>query len=124
MSTANAVVTVRRTEPEIIEQLTWADPPLRAEGARISYRPAPGNRGTEIRVSYQASTPGGRFGEKVAALVGGDPQRRLDDALRRFKQLLETGEVVRSEADPDGTDATQQRHQPAAEPVGDDSTGE
>ena len=40
-------------------------------------------------------------------MVGADPQRQLDDALRRFKQI-ETGEIIRSEASPDGTDAKQQ----------------
>lgn len=128
MSTASAVVTVRRTEPEIVEQLRWAEPPLHDEGTTISYRPAPGDRGTEIRVTVRTSTPGGRLGEKVAAVVGSDPQRRLDDALRRFKQLLETGEVLRSDADPQGIDARQQRHQHAAAPGGaenaDDTAGD
>jgi hypothetical protein len=57
------------------------------------------------------------LGQKVAAAVGTDPQRQLDDALRRFKQVLETGEVIRSEGSPEGTDAKQQRKQRPAEPV-------
>ena len=48
-------------------------------------------------------------------MVGTDPQRRLDDALRRFKQILETGEVVRSDGSPEGTDATAAT-QPAGRP--------
>jgi hypothetical protein len=63
------------------------------------------------------TAPGGGLGQKVAAAVGTDPQRQLDDALRRFKQVLETGEVIRSEGSPEGTDAKQQRKQRPAEPV-------
>jgi len=46
-----------------------------------------------------------------------DAQRDLDDALSRFKQLLETGEIARSEGSPDGSDATSQRDQRPAEPL-------
>jgi hypothetical protein len=49
--------------------------------------------------------------------MGVDAQRKLDDALRRFKQLLETGEVARSDASPDGTDAPSQRNQRPAAPA-------
>jgi uncharacterized membrane protein len=56
------------------------------------------------------------LGQKVAAVMGVDAQQELDDALRRFKQLLETGEIARSEGSPEGTDATSQRHQRPAQP--------
>jgi hypothetical protein len=57
------------------------------------------------------------FGQKLAAVIGTDPQRRLDDALRRLKQTVETGEVVRSDGSPGGTDAKQQRMQEPAQPA-------
>jgi hypothetical protein len=53
----------------------------------------------------------------VAAVLGVDPQRQLDDALRRFKQLVETGEVVLSDGSPHGTDAADQRRQQPAQPA-------
>ena len=114
---AAAAVTINRPEQEITSQLSEADPLLSADNVRISYGPAPGDRGTEVRVVLEKSVPGGALGEKVAAVVGTDPQRQLDDALRRFKQLVETGEVIRSEGSPGGTDAKQQRSQRPAEPV-------
>jgi hypothetical protein len=60
------------------------------------------------------------LGQKVAAVMGVDPQRELDDALRRFKQLLEAGEVARSEGSPAGTDAPSQRTQRPAQLSGTD----
>jgi uncharacterized membrane protein len=114
---ASSAITINRSEEEITSRLREAEPPLTDEAAKISYGPAPGDRGTEVRVRLDKSAPGGAVGQKVAAVIGSDPQRQLDDALRRFKQLLETGEVVRSDASPAGTDARQQRNQRPAEPV-------
>jgi uncharacterized membrane protein len=114
---ASSAVTINRSEQEITSRVSEADPLLTGEDARISYDPAPGNRGTEVRVVLETSVPGGAIGQKVAAVVGADPQRQLDDALRRFKQIVETGEIIRSEASPAGTDAKQQRSQRSAQPL-------
>jgi uncharacterized membrane protein len=114
MSVSSAI-TINRSQAEIAAQLAQADPPLSDEDAQISYTAAPGGRGTEVRVLLPNS-PGG-LGQKVAAVMGVDAQRKLDDALRRFKQLLETGEVARSDASPDGTDAPSQRNQRPAAPA-------
>jgi uncharacterized membrane protein len=95
---------------------------LTDEEPEISYAPAPGDRGTEVRVSLGKSAGGGVLGRAAAAVVGADPQRQLDDALRRFKQLVEAGEVIRSEGSPGGTDAKQQRKQRPAEPMAADKS--
>ena len=116
---ASSAVTINRSEQEITSQLSQADP-LLTHDVRITYGPAPGDRGTEVRVVLEQSVPGGALGQKVAAVVGADPQRQLDDAVRRFKQLVETGEVIRSEASPGGTDAKQQRSQRPAQPLATD----
>ena len=115
--TASSATTINRSQEEIMARLPEAEPPLSDDLAQISYAPAPGNRGTEVRVILDKSAPGGGLGQKVPAACGTDPQRQLDDALRRFKQLLEAGEVIRSEGSPEGTDAKQQRKQRPAEPV-------
>jgi uncharacterized membrane protein len=115
--TASSATTINRPQEEIMARLPEAEPPLSDDSAQISYALAPGNRGTEVRVILDKSAPGGGLGQKVAAAFGTDPQRQLDDALRRFKQLLEAGEVIRSEGSPEGTDAKQQRKQRPAEPV-------
>lgn len=118
---ASSAITINRSEGEIASQLGQADPPLSGDEVEVRYTPAPGGRGTEVRVRLDRAVPGGTVGEKVAAIVGTDPQRELDDALRRFKQLVETGEVVRSDGSPDGTDAQQQRSQRPAAPVATDA---
>ena len=115
---ASSAITINKTQQEIAAQLPQADPPLSDEDAQVSYAPAPGDRGTEVRVLLPNS-PGG-LGQKVAAVMGVDAQRELDDALRRFKQLLETGEIARSEGSPGGTDAKAQRSQRPAQPLGAD----
>jgi uncharacterized membrane protein len=115
-----SAITVNRSQEEIAARWGEAEPPLSDEEVEVSYTPAPGERGTELRVVLDKSAPGGALGQKVAAVIGVDPQRQLDDALRRFKQLLETGEVARSDASPAGSDAKQQRVQRPAEPLGTD----
>ena len=114
---AAAAVTINRPVEEVRSRWPEAEPPLLADDLDVSYKPAPGERGTEVRVAVET---GGGVGERLASVMGTDPQRKLDDALRRFKQVLETGEVVRSEGSPGGTDATQQRNQHPAQPLGSD----
>ncbi|MGH3822919.1 MAG: SRPBCC family protein [Pseudonocardiaceae bacterium] len=69
----------------------------------VEFRPAPGGRGTEIRVRLAYHPPAGKLGATFAKLFGEAPDQQLRDDLRRFKQVLETGEVVRSEGSPEGT---------------------
>jgi hypothetical protein len=60
--------------------------------------PAPGGRGTEVRVELRYSPPAGVLGKAVARLFGESPQQQVRSDLRRFKQVLETGQVLESEA--------------------------
>jgi uncharacterized membrane protein len=115
---ASSAITIRQSQQEIALRLPQADPPLSDDDAQVTYTPAPGDRGTEVRVLLPDAPEG--LGQKVAAVMGMDAQRELDDALRRFKQLLETGEIPRSDGSPEGTDAKAQRSQRAAQPVGAD----
>jgi uncharacterized membrane protein len=112
---AFSAVTINCSQQEIVARLPEAESPLSDDAAEVSLAPAPGKRGTEVRVVLDKTGVGGAIGEKVSAVFGTDQQRQLDDALR--KQLLEAGEVIRSEGSPVGTDAKQQRKQRAAEPV-------
>ena len=64
----------------------------------VRFVPAPAGRGTEVRVVLQYNPPGGALGAAVARLFGEEPEQQLRDDLRAFKQVLETGEVVHSEA--------------------------
>jgi hypothetical protein len=87
-------------------------------GATVTFKDAPGDRGTEIHVDL--GDQGGGIGGVAKRLTGDGPPplAKIKDELRRFKQLVETGEVVRSEGSPEGTSAPRTRKQRTAEPVG------
>lgn len=64
----------------------------------VTFRPAPGNRGTEVCVSLEYEPPAGKIGAAVAKLFGEEPGQQVMSDLRRFKQIMEVGEVLRSDA--------------------------
>ena len=80
----------------------------------VRFMPAPGGRGTEVRVDLEYKPPMGKLGSKVAMLWREEPGQQVQDDLRHFKQVMELGEIVLS-------DATKQRGphpaQPNTEPV-------
>ncbi|MFI5490359.1 cyclase [Micromonospora echinaurantiaca] len=94
-----------------------------AEGSKVPnsgsvrFQPATGGRGTEVRVELEFSAPGRRLGALVAKAFGENPQQQVCDDLRRFKQVIETGEIVRSDGSPQGTSMQQQAKQRAARPL-------
>ena len=62
--------------------------------------------GTVVRVRLQYNPPGGKLGSAVAWLFGEEPSLQVRDDLRRFKALLETGEVPTTQGQPSGRRAT------------------
>lgn len=90
----------------------------------VQFRPAPGGRATEVYVEVGYSPPGGALGTAVAKVFGEEPNQQISDDLRRFKQLVETGEIARSDGSPLGTRTQNQVHQHDAHPLGDDELGE
>ena len=76
----------------------------------VRFRPAPGDRGTEVAVELRYDPPGGVVTEKLAKLFREEPEQQVRDDLAAFKQVMETGEVLLS-------DATAQRGPHAAQPV-------
>jgi uncharacterized membrane protein len=110
------------TEDEPGEQIRWRSD----EGATVPnegtvrFVDAPGGRGTEVHVEMRYSLPGGTLGKAVARYFGEEPHQQLDDDLRRFKQVLETGEVVRSDGAPAGKRARHEFPQRPAQPMSSD----
>lgn len=81
----------------------------------VRFESAPAGRGTIVKVNIEYNPIGGAVGAAVAKLFGEEPQQQLDDDLRRFKQVMEVGEVVVSEATLKGTGYMEQRPaQPAS----------
>jgi uncharacterized membrane protein len=121
MST-KAAVTVIRSREEV--QRLWSTSGYRPEyidgiEAAVTFKDAPGDRGTEIHVDLAKSTPGGKLGQAVAKLLGGEPLAKIKDDLRRFKQHVETGVIPRSEATPEGELAERKLKQRPAQPLED-----
>ncbi|GAA1509807.1 hypothetical protein GCM10009677_48350 [Sphaerisporangium rubeum] len=101
------------------ERLAWrsageADVPNAGE---VRFRPAPDGVSTEVHVRMTYEIPGGRLGKAVAEYFGEEPHQQLDDDLRRFKQVLETGEVMRSDGAPWGKRARHEFPQRPAQPL-------
>jgi uncharacterized membrane protein len=86
----------------------------------VRFERAPGGRGTVVHVEIDYRPPGGMVGALVAKLFGEEPDGQLQTDLRRFKQVIETGEVVLSDATVPGEGYTEQR---AAQPLEADSAG-
>jgi uncharacterized membrane protein len=63
----------------------------------VRFRPS-GELATEVRVKLQYDPPAGKIGATVAWLLGEDPQHQIAEDLRRFKQLVETGEISSSDS--------------------------
>ncbi len=122
-----AAITVRRPQEEL--ERRWQELKGREDviahledDSAIRFVPAPGDRGTEIHVDLETSQPGGVVGARLKKAFGEDPEQNVKDDLRRFKQVVETGEVVRSDGSPGGHSAKahikQRPAQPLDEPVG------
>ena len=99
---------------EVITWRTLENTDVDHAGA-VRFERAAGGRGTVIKVNLEYMPVGGVIGSTVAKLFGEEPEQQLDDDLRRFKQVLEVGEVVVSDATLLGTGYMAQRAaQPAA----------
>jgi len=91
------------TEDEPGRLIAWES----AEGAsvpnrgRVEFIEAAPGRGTMVRATISYDPPGGTFGRAVAKVLQREPNVQARRDLRRFKQLMETGEVTTS-ASPSG----------------------
>lgn len=78
------------------EAIAWAS----EEGADvpnsgcIEFRDAPGDRGTWVSATIIYDPPAGIVGKVIAKLFQREPAIQARRDLRRFKQLMETGEIA------------------------------
>jgi uncharacterized membrane protein len=83
------------TEEVENELLAWES----VEGAdiknagRIAFKDGPPGRGTEVTATIVYEPPGGDVGKLIAKLFQKEPKIQARRELRRFKQLMETGEI-------------------------------
>lgn len=85
----------------------------------VRFVPAPDGVSTEVHVVLSYDIPGGAIGKAVARYFGEEPHQQLDDDLRRLKQVMETGQVVRSDGAPWGKRARKEFPQRPAQPLSD-----
>jgi len=116
-------------EAELVEErpaelIAWRSLPGASvqHSGRVRFSPAPGGRGTEVVVELTYSPPGGGFGALAAKLSGEEPATQLADDLRRLKQVLEAGEVARSDGSLEGHSLTEHLKQRAAQPTKEEVT--
>jgi uncharacterized membrane protein len=68
----------------------------------VRFEPATGNRGTVVRVHMDVQTPENLFGRALARLSHKGVELEVQSDLRRFKALMETGEVPTTAGQPAG----------------------
>jgi uncharacterized membrane protein len=117
---STAAITVLRPRDEI--ESLWRSPehqPQSVSGtdAAVTFKDAPGDRGTEIHVDLGDRS---KVGAVVGKVTGSEPLAKVKDDLRRFKQRVETGEVPRSDGSPEGEAAERKLKQRPAQPLADD----
>ena len=88
---------VNERENELLSWRATEDADVHNEGT-VRFSQAPGGRGTEVRIALRYEPPGGVLGSKLAMLWREEPGQQVQDDLRRFKQVMELGEVVVSDA--------------------------
>ncbi len=88
------------TDDVVGERIAWRS--VEGSGPRnsgsVRFERAPGGRGAIVRLEVELSPPGGALAVKLAELFGVEPGERIDSALRALKQIMETGDVVKSDA--------------------------
>jgi uncharacterized membrane protein len=87
-------------DAEIVEEhanelIAWRSLPGSAieNSGRVTFRDAQGFGGTEVDVVLQYRPPLGSASIALARLFGEQPWQQVRDDLRRFKQVMETGEI-------------------------------
>lgn len=74
----------------------------------VLFTDAPAGRGTVVRVELQYNPPGGVLGAIVAKFWGEEPSQQVREDLRRFKRIMETGELITTEGQPSGQESCEQ----------------
>lgn len=93
-----------RTEVEdtAAHELRWSslDGADVANAGVLAFRPAPGDRGTELHLDVRFKPPGGIVGEAVGKLFHIVPAEIVYKALYKFRALALTGEIPTTQPQP------------------------
>lgn len=86
---------VERRENELLSWKSTANSQIDTQG-HIAFRDAPAGRGTYVEAVVQYKPPVGQFGRMIAKLFRREPGVQARHELKRFKMLMETGEIATS----------------------------
>jgi uncharacterized membrane protein len=86
------------------EMIAWRSLPGSTvdNAGSVWFQDAPGGRGTVVKVELQYNPPAGAIGAIVAMLWGEEPGQQVAEDMRRFKQLMEAGEIIETTGQPSG----------------------
>lgn len=90
---------IELAEDEADRRIMWQSlhgSPL-MHGGLLAFAPAPGQRGTEVALTICYQPPGGPLSPAVAKLLSAALGQQMMTALRRCKQILETGQRTTSD---------------------------
>ena len=87
---------VQERENELLAWRSVEGSGIETEG-RIRFRDAPTGHGTVVEAVIAYKPPAGELGRLVAKLFGREPQIQSRRDLKRFKALMETGEIPTAE---------------------------
>jgi uncharacterized membrane protein len=85
----------REVEGELIAWRSTEGSQIDTEG-RVTFEDAPGERGTRVGLIIAYKPPGGALGNAIATLARRSPELQARHDLKRFKMLMETGEIATS----------------------------
>jgi uncharacterized membrane protein len=92
---------IKDKENELIAWRSIGDADIDNAGS-VHFTPAPGGRGTVIKVVLEYKPPAGKAGKFVAKLFGKDPDTQVREDLRHLKEIMEAGEIPTIEGQPSG----------------------
>ncbi len=68
----------------------------------VLFETLPGGRGTMVRTTFDLAPPGGAAGRLAAKALGPITKQQVHEDLRRFKNLMEAGEIPTTDGQPEG----------------------
>jgi hypothetical protein len=85
----------REVDGELIAWRSTEESEIDTEG-RVTFEDAPGDRGTRVSLIIAYKPKGGAVGDAIATLARRSPALQARHDLKRFKMLMETGEIASS----------------------------
>ncbi|MFB0612529.1 SRPBCC family protein [Aurantiacibacter poecillastricola] len=99
------------TQDRTNELIAWAstDESDITTSGRVEFTDAPGERGTRVSLIMAYDPPGGAAGRAIAKMFMREPEVQARHDLKRFKALMETGEITTSARRKDQTREAKQQ---------------